>query len=257
MNRIALSATDFMTPAPFPDSHNTLEVATQVTRRSRRPSSIGEAPLATFAPLSYEPGYAYPLIVWLHGSGGNERQLRQVMPHVSMRNYVAAAPRGTAIWDKGRSGFDWLQRSEHIEDAESRVFQAIAAAEKRYNIHDERVFLVGSGSGGTMALRIAWNNPQRFAGAATLGGPAPKRLCPLRCVNQMRHLPCLIAASRRSKAYPERRVCGDLRLLHSAGCTLALRQYPGGEELTTVMLADLNRWLMELVCGRGVVDQPA
>ena len=31
---------------------------------------------ALFAPLHYEAGYAYPLIVWLHGQGSSERQLR-------------------------------------------------------------------------------------------------------------------------------------------------------------------------------------
>ena len=55
--------------------------------------------------------------------------------------------------------------------------------------------------------------------------------------------------SRDSRDYPDRRVCDDLRLLHSAGCTVALRQYPGGDELTTNMLSDLDRWLMEFVCG--------
>jgi hypothetical protein len=49
--------------------------------------------------------------------------------------------------------------------------------------------------------------------------------------------------------HPDRRVCSDLRLLHSAGCTVALRQYPGDDELTTSMLSDLDRWLMESVCG--------
>ena len=49
---------------------------------------------ALFAPLHYESGYAYPLIVWLHGRGNDERQLLRIMPQVSMRNYVAVAPRG-------------------------------------------------------------------------------------------------------------------------------------------------------------------
>ena len=49
-----------------------------------------------FAPLHYEPNYSYPLIVWLHGPHNNELELKQIMPLVSMRNYVAAAPRGTA-----------------------------------------------------------------------------------------------------------------------------------------------------------------
>jgi phospholipase/carboxylesterase len=39
-----------------------------------------------------------------------------------------------------------------------------------------------------------------------------------------------------------------LRLLHVAGCTVALRQYPGGDNLTSNMLSDLDRWVMELVC---------
>ena len=45
-----------------------------------------------FVPLHYEPNYAYPLVVWLHGPGDGHRQLKQVMPHISLRNYVAVAP---------------------------------------------------------------------------------------------------------------------------------------------------------------------
>jgi hypothetical protein len=43
--------------------------------------------------------------------------------------------------------------------------------------------------------------------------------------------------------------------MHAAGCTVALRQYPGGDDLTTGMLSDLNHWLMELVCGSGAEQQ--
>src|SRR4051794_5650794 len=50
---------------------------------------------ALFTPLHYERNYAYPLIVWLHGPGDDERQLKRIMPLVSMRNYGAAGPRGT------------------------------------------------------------------------------------------------------------------------------------------------------------------
>ncbi len=59
---------------------------------------------ATFAPMHYAPGYAYPLIVWLHGPGGDERQLLRIMPLVSMRNHVGVAPRGIAISSAGRAG---------------------------------------------------------------------------------------------------------------------------------------------------------
>ena len=99
-----------------------------------------------------------------------------------------------------------------------------------------------------MALRVAWNHPDTFAGVATFGGPMPTHDRPLRNVNALRRLPCFVATGRQSQDYPESEVCRDLRLLHAAGCTVALRQYPCGDDLTTTMLADLDRWIMELVC---------
>lgn len=53
-----------------------------------------ETVYSVFAPLHYEAKYPYPLIIWLHNEGTDERQLMRIMPLVSIRNYVAAAPRG-------------------------------------------------------------------------------------------------------------------------------------------------------------------
>jgi hypothetical protein len=67
-------------------------------------------------------------------------------------------------------------------------------------------------------------------------------------VNEARRLPLLLASCSDSRSYPQARVANDLRLLHAAGFSLGLRQYPGEHELTTVMLADMDRWLMAQVC---------
>ena len=210
-------------------------------------------PFATFAPIHYEPGYAYPLVIWLHNAEGDEQQIRQVMPKLSMRNYVAIAPRGTCEIRSeeiclGRRSYAWRQSAVSIEEAESRVLDCIQIASERFNVHTQRVFLAGVGCGGTMALRTAWNHPGQFAGVASIGGSLPAEGRPLRNVNALRALPCFVATGRTSKHYPEGEVCRDLRLLHSAGCTVALRQYPCGDDLTTTMLEDLNRWIMGIVC---------
>jgi phospholipase/carboxylesterase len=208
-----------------------------------------DAPVATFTPMHYEANYSYPLIVWLHGTASNEHELRQVMPLVSTRNFVAVAPRGT--WaDPRRSGrYGWRQSSESIDAALARIGGCLALAERKFNFHPERVYLVGHGSGGTMAMRIGWGQPDRFAGVVAINGPLPTRFNPLSRVNEARRVPCLLVTSRNSRAYPAARVCRDLRLLHAAGCTVALRQYPGGDGLTRNMLLDLNLWLMEHVLG--------
>ena len=100
-----------------------------------------------------------------------------------------------------------------------------------------------------MAARLAWNQPQMFAGVATFMGAIPSTNCPLRRVNELRGLPLLLASGLESQAYDEVRLCRDLRLLHSAGFTVVLRQYLCGDELMTDMLSDLNSWMMEIVCG--------
>lgn len=248
MNRIELPTQSLSASSSFTGSDHSLDLA---TLSSRRLVDHRLAPHAIFVPMHYEPGYAYPLVVWLHSSPGNEQELKQVMPHMSMRNYVGVAPRGTYADRRTNNAYSWRQSPADIEEAEARIEDCVSSAQQRYNIHDDRIFLVGHGSGGTMALRVAWNNPAKYAGVATIGGPVPSRLCPFRSVKQIRRLPCLLAMSRHSNEYPDEQVCSDLRLLHSAGCTVALRQYPGNDELTTNMLSDLDRWLMEFVCGSG------
>jgi phospholipase/carboxylesterase len=199
--------------------------------------------------MHYEPGYAYPLIVWLHSMDSSERELRHVMPHVSMRNYVAVAPRGSSPSGHHNSKYCWRQTHLDIEQAEASVAESIATASRNFYVHSDRVFLAGCGAGGTMALRLAWNDPCRFAGVVSINGPLPTRWRPLHRVKEARRLPCLLASSRDNRSYGAQQVCRDLRLLHTAGCTVALRQYPGGDDLTCGMLADMNRWLMDLVCG--------
>jgi phospholipase/carboxylesterase len=246
MNRLALVSDDTISAAPpVETSHPHHQTATIHSRIDRG----FDVPYTTFAPIHYEERYAYPLIVWLHDDGSNERELKDVMPLISMRNYVAIAPRGTCGEPDSHGRFCWRQSSDAIESAQSRIVDCIAVARRRFNIHDKRVFLVGRGAGGTMAIRTAWQAPDQFAGVVTINGPLPSRLSPLRRVNELRQIPCLLTTSRDSEIYPTDHVCRDLRLLHVAGCTVALRQYPGGDSLTSNMLSDLDRWLMELVCG--------
>lgn len=248
MNRIDVDPIEFTTSASTTGTKNKPD---WLTRARRIPNPQTELPYATFAPIHYEERYAYPLLIWLHGDAGTEQELRQIMPLVSMRNYVAIAPRGSRRDERHRGRFDWRQSPDSIECAESRIENCIAVAKDRFNIHSNRIYLVGRDSGGTMAMRAAWNNPSRFAGVAALHGPLPNCQSPLRRVNELRNLPCLLTTSRDSDLYPETRVCDDLRLLHSAGCKVTLRHYPGPDGVTDIMLSDLNNWLMELVCNGG------
>lgn len=219
-----------------------------------RPARWPDPVLSLFAPLHYEPRYAYPLLVWLHGPGEDQRSLRRVMPRISERNYVAVAPRGLlpSFDDRGQQ-CAWPLHATGLDWAEEQVLRAIDAARAQYNVLGSRVFLAGVDSGGTMALRLALAHPRLVAGVASLGGPLPGGPTLTR-LNELRSLQVLLASGRHSRRYPETEVCRNLRLLHSAGIPTVLRQYPGGDELPEQALADLNRWIMELVTAPSADD---
>ncbi|REK15924.1 MAG: hypothetical protein DWQ37_08925 [Planctomycetota bacterium] len=199
-----------------------------------------------FTPEHYEANYAYPLIVWLHGPDDDERQVAQVMPLVSLRNYVAVGPRGTDAAESG-IGYQWSQNADGVAEAERRVMAAVAAARRAFNIAPGRIYLAGYDCGGTMALRIALNQPRWFAGVLSISGAFPTTGRPLARLNELRGSEIFLATGRHSKQYPEHEVCRTLRLLHAAGMSVNLRQYPCDDEVTSDMLADMDRWIMEQV----------
>ncbi len=208
-----------------------------------------------FAPLHYEPSYAYPLLVWLHGPHGDENELFQVIPRISVRNYVGVGPRGNRVMEDAR-GYRWEDANGSVSSAEQHVFDAIDAARGRYNVAANRVFLAGYEAGGTMAVRIGLRNPDNFAGVMSIGGPFPLGGSPLGQLAQARRLPLFFAQGRESENYPIDLACEELRLFHTAGLGVTVRQYPCGDEVNTQMLKDMDKWIMEHVTGTPSAEKP-
>lgn len=230
----------------------TMSAAPVAAEVLERPSELDQQH-CIFTPLHYERNYAYPLIVWLHGSQDDERQVTRVMPHISTRNYVAVGPRATVACGGDYDGYRWSQSARHIALAHERVVSAIAAARRWLNICPQRIYLAGLGSGGTMAFRLALAQPQEFAGVLSFGGAFPESQRPLGQLAAARRLRVFLATGRDSEEYPEAAVCEHLRLFHSAGMSVHLRQYPCGDDLLTNMLADMDRWIMDhIASAQGV-----
>lgn len=206
------------------------------------------------APVHYEPNYAYPLLIWLHSAGDDQRQLRRVMPHVSLRNYVAVGPRGVVTEACGYS-YCWTQELASPEAASRRMHESINVARAQYNVNPQRIFLAGMNDGGTMALRLALSEPELFAGVVSIGGAFPQNCAALSRLNSARDLPLLIMRGLDSADYPEAQMCDEIRLFHAARLQVHLRQYHCGDELIEPMLRDLDSWLMERVTGMPVLAE--
>ena len=201
---------------------------------------------SVFVPMHYEKNYAYPLIVWLHSDGQDASEVHEIMPRISMRNYVAVAPEIKS--DNG----DWPQKGQAINATHDAVIAAVDQARTQFNINPQRIYLAGFGSGATMAFRVALERPELFAGVLAMNGPLPTVGTPLSHWDRSRKLPVFWAHCRKSTHFDQQQLCEQLRLLHIAGFSLTLRQYPGGDEISDNLLGDVNRWVME-----GVNAQPS
>jgi pimeloyl-ACP methyl ester carboxylesterase len=194
-----------------------------------------------FTPLGHEPGYDYPLLVWLpedHEMSALKKpfNLGRVMKRVSLRNFVAVQP-VIAADDSPATG---------LEEA---VWRSIERVRDRIAIHPERIFLVGQGVGGSNAFRIACRHPREFAGVISLGGPFPLDEGLFGQLADVRRLPMLFCCQRSSVLDQAAHTDRTLRLFHAAGAALAMRIYPGSSDLSKSVLADVNRWVMDEVCG--------
>ncbi len=240
----------------MPLSSGVFEPVSRFSSRFALPARSSE-PICLMAPEGYEPNYSYPLFVWLHAPQGTEREICQVMPRLSTRNYAAVGVRGPVACSQG---FDWKEQSTGHEDSDihpsidsvverscDRVFHAIERATKHYNINEQRIFLAGYHHGGTMAARIALMFPNRFSGAISINGSLPQGQGLLRCWHSAREVNLLLCIGQDATDFSPNSLCEQLPWIHTAGLSLHVRQYPVGNDLTTVMLSDMNQWIMEQV----------
>jgi len=206
--------------------------------------SFGPCVHARFIPVHYEPNYAYPLIIWLHGCGGCERDLWKMMPLIS--NYVAIAPYGFPI-EANVAG--WPETSEGISYAQYAVDECIEYAQDHFNVATNKVFVAGMDDGGTMAVRLGLLNPEKFAGALSVGGGVPRGHAPLRNLKRARRQEVWLGECVNED--PVYESCADvLRLFHSAGISVVLRHYLGESGVYAKLFSDMNCWIMDRVTGQ-------
>ena len=223
-------------------SYPTQEPSSSRPDRRRRPLSI-------VTPLHYTPSYDYPLVVWLHHSGHNELQVEQVLPHVSVRNYVGVGVRGIQATDVRGWGFDWSEGASSIAAAREAVMEAIEHAQAELSIHSDRILIAGYGSGATMACRIALMEPERFGGVAMMGGQFPSSQSVMREYHRLRErrLPILWQqAINGVDDCPEQLKRGILAA-ESIRARVEIRQYRGDDVMNAVALRDIDQWCFDTI----------
>ncbi len=204
---------------------------------------------ALFVPENYEPNYAYPLIIWLHGAGGNERELQSVMDGISPQNYLGMAFRGSLpSLDRVPYGWGWSQSDRALMQFENKLYHSVRQLRREYNIHSERILLAGFDQGATLAQRLLLDRPEWFAGAAAFCGPFPNVKTPLLRFRGLQGKRLLLGTGSHDRVALPGEMMRTRRLLHAAGMEVSTTLSDSAHELTPEMLRELNHWAMGSLC---------
>jgi phospholipase/carboxylesterase len=219
-----------------------------------------EIPHRLFVPEHFEPRYDYPLIVWLHSDDSSEWELDVVMEAISLRNYLAIAPRGHRTSPKSNRLFRWGTHLTDLAFAENLVFECVDALLEGLPVHTDRIFLGGIGSAGTVAQWIGLKHPGRFAGVVSMQGVFPKHRCALSGWKAARQLPVLYMQGEPTSGCNDDDVAEAMQLAHAAGLAYRFVRFRDtamgssqdrladkSESLDAEMFASANRFLMGIV----------
>jgi predicted peptidase len=130
-------------------------------------------------PDSYDGSREFPLVVALHGSGGDENdffesyQEAPLKPEAERLGFLVVCPRGRGP-DTRYRGVD-----------ESDVFDVLAEVRRLYRIDPRRIYLMGHSMGAYATWRLAAQHPNLFAALGPIaGGGDPADMTKLRQVPQ-------------------------------------------------------------------------
>lgn len=197
-----------------------------------------------FYPSRYEKNYSYPLLIWLSAERITMQTLAQKVASVSTQNFVAV---GTVATAKTVGALPNDSQAVH-----NLIDDAVYFAQKRANIHANRIFVVSDNLSVDSLLEYALSSNISLAGLISINGQMSERCLSLSGSNRIAELELLLLSD-------------DLIALHSEqaeivrehltdlGMPLFVREYLASDRSRFHMHQDINRWVMEKVTGESLL----
>jgi len=198
-------------------------------------------PYRVYLPSSYQPAQRHPLLILLHGAGGDESDF---LEGYAGRWPKAAEEHGYVLASVSARGP--VTGYVKANGSEQDVLDVLDLVKTRYNIDPARVYLGGHSMGGAGTWRVGLTYADRFAGLIPIAGSGATVL------------PGLEAQFKSGRKLPILMVCGVKdALVAVAGCRevaarakaigapLDYREYDAGDHLSVVPMAvpDIFAWL--------------
>jgi len=191
-------------------------------------------PYRVYVPTTYDSSKSYPLVIALHGMGGDENSYFEAYNKGEFkvvaedRGYIVACP-------KGRK-----PASMYMGDAERDVMDVIEEMKRAYRIDPDRIYLTGHSMGGFGTWSIAMNHPDVFAALAPVAGGVTNPAN----MSKIAHIPQIVVHGDKDPTVPIERSRVMVAMGKKLGVELKFIEVPGGDHGSVVAptFKDVFEW---------------
>lgn len=192
-----------------------------------------------------------PLLLLLHGVGGNEQNLfsfADALPD----NYLVVSARGPLTL--GANSYAWFQvdfssgrpqiNEIQAEAARVTLLDFIETLKKDLDFDEKQVYLMGFSQGGIMSYSVALTEPEKIKGIAVMSGRLLPEVKPLVAdEKRLAKLKIFVSHGKQDQVLHFPFATEAVDYLESKGLNPDFHQYDDGHTVNQQMLADVITWL--------------
>ncbi|WKL43747.1 alpha/beta hydrolase [Flavobacterium sp. ZE23DGlu08] len=192
-----------------------------------------------------------PLLLLLHGVGGNEQNLFSFANDLP-ENYLVVSARGPLTL--GPESYAWFQvnfstgrpqiNEQQAEDARVTILDFIESLKNELDFDGKQVYLMGFSQGGIMSYSVALTAPEKIKGIAVMSGRLLPEVKPLIAdEKRLEKLKIFISHGRQDAVLQFPYATDAQAYLQTKGIKPEFHQYDEGHSINKQMFDDVDLWL--------------